>query len=97
MELTAPEKQDFFKGRFYNTIGLLLAVTVTVDVALAIARHWSTYDWLSKSLGVVLLLNLLVGALTIVRGLKKEKKTVPEMFVQIAYIWVLIATLLFNR
>jgi hypothetical protein len=70
---------------------------VTIDVSLAIVRHWKTYDSLGKFLGIVLLLNLVIVPLTRTIKFRRGEKPKPEILVQTAYIWLLLATLLFNR
>jgi hypothetical protein len=90
------QNQGFF-GRFNNAITILLAIVVTIDVSLTIARHWKTYDWLGKFLGIVLLLNLAIVPLTRIIKFRKGEKPKPEILVQTAYLWLLLATLLFNR
>jgi hypothetical protein len=97
METSTPGKRGLIAGRFNNPITILLAVVVTIDVSLTIARHWKTYDWLGRFLGIVLLLNLVIVPLTIVIKSSKGEKPKPDMLVQTAYIWVLLATMLFSR
>lgn len=96
MEPSTPANQGFIAGRSYKILTTFLAFAVTTDVSLVIVRHWKTYDWLGKFLGIVLLLNLLIVFLTRTIKLGKEEKRKPEML-QTAYIWLLLATMLFNR
>jgi hypothetical protein len=97
MEPTTPGNRGFMEGRFYNAIMILFALLVTVNVSFTILRHWKTYDWLGKCLGIALLLNLVIVPLTMIIRLSKGEKPKPEMLVQTAYIWVMLATMLFNR
>jgi hypothetical protein len=97
MESTGSGKQSFLKGRFYNAITVLLAFIVTIDVCLAIAAHWRTSDSISKFLGVVLILNLLIAPLNVIIRSRRGEKATPDMLVRTAYIWLLLATILFNR
>ena len=97
MEKIELGNQGFFEGRFNNSLTILLAIVVTLDVSLAIARHWKTYDWLGKFLGIVLLLNLAIVPLTRIIKSRKREKPKPEKLIQTAYIWLLLATILFNR
>lgn len=89
--------QDFPQSRFYKATTVLLAIIVTVAVSLTIAGHWKTYDWISKFLAFSLLLNLAIVPLTMVVKLIKGEKAKSDILVQTAYIWVLLATMLFNR
>ena len=98
MEPTIPENRGFLESRFYRATTILLAVVVTIDVCLAIAFHWRTYDWIKKFLALVLVSNLVIVPVTIIINLRKKGiATKPDISVQTAYIWLLLATLLFNR
>jgi hypothetical protein len=97
MEALTPGNRGFIAGPFYNALTILLAFLVTIDVSFAIVTHWKTYDWLGKFLGIVLLLNMAIVPLTTIIKLRKGEKAKPEMLVQTAYIWLLLATILFNR
>jgi hypothetical protein len=97
MEPTTPGNRGFIEGRFYNAITVLLAIVVTFNVSFATVTHWKTFDWLGKFLGIVLLLNLVIVPLTMIIRLSKGEKPKPDMLVQTAYIWVMLATMLFNR
>jgi hypothetical protein len=94
---TIPKNRGFLESRFYRATTILLAVVVTIDVCLAIAFHWRTYDWIKKFLALVLVSNLVIVPVTIIIKRKKGIATKPDMLVQTAYIWVLLATMLFNR
>jgi len=97
MEPTTSGNRGFIEGRFYNAITVLLAIVATFNVSFATVTHWKTFDWLGKFLGIVLLLNLVIVPLTMTIRLSKGEKPKPDMLVQTAYIWVMLATLLFNR
>ena len=97
MEPTTPVKEDFLKSRLYKVTTILLAVVVTIGVCLAIASHWKTYDWLGKFLGIVLVLNLLAVPFAVIKGMRRGVPARPEMLIRTAYVWLLLATLLFNR
>lgn len=101
MEPSTPANRRFVAGPFYNGVTILLAIVVTMGVSLAIAKHWKTYDWLSKSLGIVFLLNLAIVPLATIVKLRKGEKAKPDILVQTAYInayiWVMLATMLFTR
>lgn len=85
------------EGRFYNAVTVLVASVVTLALCITIARQWTTYDWIKKLLAVTLLLNLAVGPLAIIMRLRKRVTEKPDMPIQVAYVWLLLATLLFNR
>jgi hypothetical protein len=97
MEPATPAKEDFLKSRFYKGTTILIAIVVTIGVCFTIASHWRTYDWISKFLGIVLVFNLLVGPLPVIKRMRKGETARPEMLLQTAYIWLLLATLLFTR
>jgi predicted neutral ceramidase superfamily lipid hydrolase len=92
-----PENRSLLESRFYRATTILLAVAVTIDVCLAIVFHWRTYDWIKKFLALVLVSNLVIVPAAIIIKAKKGIATKPDMLVQTAYIWLLLATLLFNR
>ena len=85
------------EGRFYNAIIVLFALLVTVNVSFTIVRHWKTYDWIGQFLGIALLLNLAIVPLAMIIRFRKREKPKVDMLVQTAYIWVMLATMLFNR
>lgn len=101
MEPSTPENRSLIAGPFYNAVTILLALVVTIGVSLTIAKHWKTYDWLGKSLGIVFLLNLAIVPLATIMKLRKGEKAKPDVLVQTAYInaylWVMLATILFTR
>jgi hypothetical protein len=86
-----------FTGRFYNTITSLLAIAVTIIVCLTIAEHWKTYDWIKKLLAVGLVSNLAIVPLSMIIRVSRGEKAKPDMSFQRAYIWLLLATMLFSR
>lgn len=97
MGAAIPVNPSLLESRSYRAITILLAVAVTIDVCLAIAFHWRTYDWIKKFLALVLVANLVIVPVTIIIKRKKGIATKPDMLVTTAYIWLLLATLLFNR
>ena len=74
-----------------------LAIVVTLGVCITIAGQWKTYDWVNKALAVLLLLNMATVPLAIILKLIKGITAKPEILVIADYIWLLLATLLFNR
>lgn len=97
MEQTKSWLQDFIEGRFNNVVTILLAVVVTLVVCLTIAGQWKTYDWIKKLMALALVSNLAIVPLAIIVNLRKGRTVKPDMSVQGAYLWLLLATLLFNR
>lgn len=74
---------------------MFIAICVSFIVCLAIIQHWKSFDWTSKFLAISLLVLLL--PLRLSRGEKHwlVKPDAPSPFE--AYIWVMIATVLFSR
>ena len=97
MEQTKSRTQAFLEGRFYNVVTILLAVVVTLVVCLTIAGQWKSYDWIKKLMALALVSNLAIVPLAIIVNLRKGRTVKPDMSVQGAYLWLLLATLLFNR
>ena len=97
MEQIKPENQGVLEGRWNKTGTILLALVGTSAVCVTIVFHWRTYDWISKLLAVGLLLNLARVPLTISIKGREEITARPERWVQTAYIWIILATVLFNR
>jgi hypothetical protein len=73
---------------------MLLAVSTTLVVGLEVGRHWGSYGWFNKFIGVILVVSLLGSLLELVR--KKEKIAV-EVFVTSAYMCLMLATILFGH
>ena len=97
MEPTKSGTQGPIEGRFYNAVTILTAIVVPLAVCITIAGQWSAYDWTKKLLAIVLFLNLAIGPLAIIMKSRKGVTATPDMPVQVAYLWLLLATLLFNR
>jgi len=97
MEQIKSGTQDFLEGRFNNVVTVLLAIVVTLVVCLTIAGQWKTYDWIKKLMALALVSNLVIVPLAIIMNLRKGGTAKPDMSVQGAYLWLLLATLLFNR
>jgi hypothetical protein len=93
VESAAPEKQNVAKSQF-PAVNMLLAVSTTLVVGLEVGRHWGSYGWFNKFIGVILVLSLLGSLLELVR--KKEKIAV-EGFVTSAYMCLMLATILFGN
>jgi hypothetical protein len=93
MESAASEKQNVLRSQMHK-LNILLAVSVTVVVGAAIVGHWGTYDWFRRFVGVVLLLSLLVIGPQVLR---KKEKIDPNESVFVAYLWLMLATILFEH
>ena len=96
MEAKTSSEQGI-QNPYSNWVTLLLAFAVTANVCIRIAVRWPGYDWLSKSLALVLLASLMVIPVCTVWSQKAGKKVGFPQFVQAAYMWLLLATLLFAR
>jgi len=97
MEQTKSGTQAFLEGRFNTVVTILLAVVVTLVVCSTIAGQWKSYDWVKKLMAVALVSNIAIVPLAIIVNLRKGRTVKPDMSVQGAYFWLLLATLLFNR
>jgi hypothetical protein len=97
MELTKSGTDGFLEGRFNNMVSVLLAIVVTLVVCSTIADQWKTYDWIKKLMALALVANLVLVPLPIIKNLRKRVTAKPDMSIQSAYLWLLLATLLFNR
>ena len=82
---------------FSNVVTVLLAIVVTADVCIFIARRWGTYDWLSKSLAIILVSYLVVVPGSAFWGWKAGRSLGLQQLAMAAYGALLLTTLLFNR
>jgi len=82
---------------FSNVVTVLLAFVVTANVCIRIAMHWGTYDWLSKFLAIVLVFSLVIVPGSASWGWKAGRSLGLQQLAGAAYMWLLLATLLFNR
>lgn len=97
MEQTKSGTDNFLGGRLNNIVSILLAIVVTVVVCVTIAGQWQTYEWIKKLMALALVLNLAIVPLAIIMNLRKGITAKSDMSVQSAYLWLLLATLLFSR
>jgi predicted membrane channel-forming protein YqfA (hemolysin III family) len=93
MESAAPEKQNVAKSQFY-AVNILLAVSTTLVIGLEVSRHWGSYGWFNKFVGVILVLSLLGSLLELI---KKKEKIDLQGFVTLAYMWLVLSTILFGH
>ena len=96
----ATPNQDVAKSETRVVATLTYAFVATVLVIATIVRRWGMYDWLQKALSVALISNLLIFPLRLVFA----KKAWPNVLrwavtdnLGLAYLWVLMATLVYNR
>ena len=94
MDSLPAEKQNVAQSQL-PAVNMLIAVSTTLVVGLELATHWGSYGWFNKFVGVILVLSLLTSLLELVR--KKEKKIDLQGFVTLAYMWVMLATILFGH
>ena len=97
LEQVKAENQSLLERRFNNASTIILALVGTSAVCLTIVLHWRTYDWINKLLAVGFLLNLASTPLTVIIKGWKATTAKPDRWIQTAYIWVILATVLFNR
>jgi hypothetical protein len=93
MESVPAEKQTVAKSPFHAP-NILLAVSTTGVVGLELATHWGSYGWFNKAVGVILVLSLLTSLLELIS--KKERINL-QGFVTLAYMWLVLATILFGH
>jgi hypothetical protein len=94
MEPETFQKRDSGSPLVTRVNTVLIPIVATLAVGVTIALHWRVYDWISKFLGLVLLLNLGTGLwLTF----QKTRQTGSVSLAQIAYTALLLATILFTR
>ena len=93
MDSVPAEKQNIAKSQIH-TVNMLIAVSTTLVVGLEVAKHWGSYGWFNKFVGMILVLSLLGSLLELVR--KKEKIDV-QGFVTTAYMCLMLATILFGH
>lgn len=93
MESVPAEKQNIAKSQIH-TVNMLIAVSTTLVVGLEVAKHWESYGWFNKFVGVILVLNLLGSLFELIR---KKGKIDIQLFVTIAYLCLMLATILFGH
>jgi uncharacterized membrane protein len=77
-----------------RVVSILMAVGATFLVVVGVVFHWASYNSLRKSLAVVLLLNLFIGSVVTRKIIQKNRS--PEIIIQQAYMWLILATMLFG-
>lgn len=95
MESVPAEKHNIAKPQFHAA--MLLAISTTLVVGLEVAKHWGSYGWFNKFVGVILVLSLLGNLLELVRN--KKKITVEGFFTStyMTYMCLMLATILFGH
>jgi hypothetical protein len=74
----------------------LLGAVVTINIFEHIVLRWKSYDWLGKSLCVVLLANLAVLMVLVDQGKKGKRKLQPDSLLLAFYMCLLLTTTVFN-
>lgn len=97
MYLIDQEKLGAGQPRPFNAGTIFLAIVVTIDVFIAVVTHWNNYDWMGKVVGSVLMLSTGIGLFLVLKKPGEGEKNRRVSFVTLAYIWLLLATILFNR
>jgi len=97
MEPATPAAVANGTSRAYTSLTVFLAVVATLRVFMAIIDHWKAYDGFGKLLAVILLVNLVAGFFVVSKQLRKNGKVVSATLVLAGYVWLLLATTLFNR
>ena len=82
---------------FDNVATALLAFVATTSVWLRIAIGWATFDWLGRSLAIVLASGLVIIPTSVFLIWKSGRGLRLRQVVGAGYMWLLLATLLFTR
>lgn len=77
-----------------RVVSIFMAVSGTFLVVVGVVVHWTSYNSLRKGLAVVLLLNLFVRSVLARKIVEKHRN--PEIIIQQAYGWLILATALFG-
>ena len=99
VESATPNTQDVLKPQATVAFTLLWALLAIISTSVAIVGHWSTYRWMDRALAVAFILTLLFP-LSLVFSRKGRMKVFGAAAINsmgLGYIWVFMATLLFNR
>jgi hypothetical protein len=91
MESAVPEKQNIAKSQLH-AVNMLIAISTTSVVGLEVGKHWGSYGWFNKFVGVILVLTLLGNLFELIR---KKEKIADEVFV--AYMCLMLAAILFGH
>jgi hypothetical protein len=76
---------------------IFLGAVVTFDIFIKILSQWKSYDWLGRSLSVVLLANLAVLLVEAFLGMKGKRKLQPDVLLLFCYMCLMLATSVFNH
>jgi len=75
---------------------MFLATVVTFNVFLNILRRWNSYDFLGKSLSVVLMAILALLLVEVFWGRRGKRKLQPDTTMLFSYTCLLLTTSVFN-
>jgi hypothetical protein len=73
----------------------LFGTVVTLNILIHIVLRWMSYDWLGKSMSVLLLANLTVLLVEVLRK-KAKRKMQPDVLLGLFYFCLMLTTSLFN-
>lgn len=82
-----------------GVLAIVYSVVTTLVVCGAVLKNWQTYGIFNKLLGVFLVLNLLFYPMRLLFAAKQRVKVIRaagKYGMDLAYIWVLLATLVFT-
>jgi hypothetical protein len=74
----------------------LLGTVVTANILIHILLRWKSYDWLGKSLCVVLMSNLALMLVQVFLEIKGKRKLQPDTLMLFSYISLMLTTSVFN-
>lgn len=103
MEPIASIESNAAKSKWLNPATLGVAILTTLDVCLTVFLRWKTFGWIYRFLCSVFLAVLLAAPLIGIlhekraRAGKKVTPHHPADDLLTAYLWLLLATLLFGR
>jgi hypothetical protein len=75
---------------------ILFGAVVTIVAFEKIVFRWKSYDWLNRSLSVVLLANLALLLVLVFREKKGKRKLQPDMLLLAFYMCLMLTTIVFN-
>lgn len=100
MESANPTTQDVSKSDLYGVLKLIFGFLATIQVSIVVVGPWGTYGWVKRIFAILLVVNMLMlpvewaftkkGRVSLLRSARFQ-----ELWV--AYIWVMLTTLVFNH
>ena len=80
----------------FTKMTIFLGLVVTFNIMVNVLLRWRNYNLLNKSLGVVLLANMVLSLVHVFLQRKGRKKLQPDLLLQLSYVCLLLATVVFN-